>query len=363
MIYGKVESVTKIEHLGEELDYCNITIDFDEKKIFGDYTALCEFVGKYVEYSVCRSMHNNEQIEVVVNLCQKRVIQTLEKSEDIMLLPPDSDTFRESISKFDIKSVPRGEYLKDGVAFLSKFERNVSNLSQWFVLTFVDCKARMFTARLFESNDMSMEELEDLVDGLVGRYVRFDIYNTAYGYRIEYPQLYNVPVTAPPEVETAVAIIEQAVAGDEALVSYMQATNFIETLKKVIDGELGYNLVRIATELTLIKAMQGVSRLYDYKLMVRAAIASRGYLLGAKTHFSRATLNTNRVIRTQLKEDKELLLILDVFSEEEASPTKNAYIEVRKFADRLVDERRGLYEEVSNSGVIDSIRASVGGLL
>ena len=365
MIYGIVEAVTLIENLGNKLDYCKIRIDFDEKMIYGDYAELCAFIGKEVEYAVRKDMYKGAPIEVVVNLFERRVVTTLSLERDIALLPDDGAIRSTTVSNFAIDTLKYGEVQGDCIAFLSSFECGASDKAQWVDCTLVDCKSKMFTMKVFSKDGMPQESLVDLVERCVGSYVIFDIISTKYGYQVSDDRFkyYNAPVVAPPEVETAIAIINQAVEGDEELKAYMTTYNYIDTLKKVIDGELGYNLVRIATELSLYKAMKGVSRLYDYKLLTRASIVSRGYLLGSKTKFSRPVLNVNKLLKTALSRDRELMLIVDVLAEEEASPTKNVFIEVSNLANRLVDERRGIYEEVGKSDVYSSLRSRVGGLL
>lgn len=365
MIYGIVESVTLVENLGDKLDYCKIRIDFDEKMIYGDYAELCTYIGKEVEYAVKKDMHKGAIIEVVVNLYERRVITTLSQERDIALLPDEDAVNRTTVSNFFIDSLRYGEVQGDCIAFLSSYECGASNKAQWVDCTLVDCKSKMFTMKLFSKDGMPQEQLVDLVERCVGSYVIFDIISTKYGYQVSDDQFkyYNAPVAPPPEVDTAIAIINQAVKDDVELKSYMNMYNYIDTLKKVIDGELGYNLVRIATELSLYKAMQGVSKLYDYKLLVRASIVSRGYLLGSNTKFSRPVLNVNKLLKSPLSRDRELILLVDVLAEEKASPTKNVFIEVGNLANRLVDERRGIYEEISDSDVYSNMRRNSGGLL
>ena len=56
-------------------------------------------------------------------------------------------------------------------------------------------------------------------------------------------------------------------------------------------------------------------------------------------------LNTNKVLKSKLNNDKDLILLLDALSEEEISPTKSVYIRIRKFIKQILNERRGLIDE------------------
>jgi hypothetical protein len=174
--------------------------------------------------------------------------------------------------------------------------------------------------------------------------------------------LHNVPVLPPPEVEVAIAIINNAVKEDDELKSYMEMYDYINTLRNLIDYEVGYNLVNVASEIVMIQMIQNISNIYDIKLMIRAAITSRGYLLASKTNFSRPVLNINKVLKSKLGTCRELLLLLDPLADEESSVSKNMYMRLAKFSKDIIDERRGLNEKVD---VIDrtALRDLSGGLL
>ena len=209
----------------------------------------------------------------------------------------------------------------------------------------MDKKAKQFVLRLFTSNLEGNVNAEEVIGELVGHYVKFDINSTRYGYQAQALELVNIPVILPPEVEVAITQIIQTVSTDKELMEYMTQYNFINILKGIIDGEFGYHLVAIASEIYCIKAISNISDEYNIQTLIRAAITSRGYLLPSKTKFSRPMLNTNKVLKSKLNNDKDLILLLDALSEEEISPTKSVYIRIRKFIKQILNERRGLIDE------------------
>ena len=196
----------------------------------------------------------------------------------------------------------------------------------------MDKKAKQFVLRLFTSNLEGNVNAEEVIGELVGHYVKFDINSTRYGYQAQ-------------AFEVAITQIIQTVSTDKELMEYMTQYNFINILKGIIDGEFGYHLVAIASEIYCIKAISNISDEYNIQTLIRAAITSRGYLLPSKTKFSRPMLNTNKVLKSKLNNDKDLILLLDALSEEEISPTKSVYIRIRKFIKQILNERRGLIDE------------------
>lgn len=362
MINGRVESVTLIEHLGTNLDYCSIQIEFDNLKVFGEYNKLMEFIGKWVQYDVRQDVYKGAPITVVANLADVYTVQTVDKVSGVRLIPEFE--LERAVCNFAIKSLRTGDSDIGCVAFLSGYERGSSDYSKWINCKMVDRESKAFVLRIFTKNVADHVDAEDVIANLVGRYVKFDITSTQYGYQTKEIELYNVPVVEPPEVAISINVINEAVRNDEELKGYMEQYDFINTLRGIIDYEVGYHLVRVASEITMIETLNNISSVYDTKTLIRATIVSRGYLLAAKTRFSRPVLNINKLMRTKLVSDKELILILDPLSEEETSATSRVYIEIKKFVEGIIKERRGeSVEEVSSSSNIINLRNNLGGLL
>lgn len=361
MITGEVINITRIKSLTEDIDYCGITVDFDEHRIFYKYTELLNFLNKKVSYDVVPDFFEGQHITVIVNLAEIYKIQTLEQTKGIRLVPEHAET--RIGCNFDSRALKFGDTKFGAVAYLSNAVAGSSAKSEWFDLTCIDCQAKVFMVRIFTKGaDSGDVEVESAIMSKVGRYIEMDITSTKYGLQTSTVKALELPVVCPPEVETAAAIILSAVQDDTELMDYIQKYDFIEHLRKVICIEPGYHLVNIASELSLISAVENISDIYDFKLMRRAAITARGYLLPAKTKFSRPLLNVTKVLKTDLRLDRELLLILDPVSEEPASPSKSAYMKIAQFTETIIKERRGLNEKINELINIDDLRRITGGL-
>lgn len=359
---GNVESVTLVEHVSNGIDLCRVRIDFDEPYIFYDWNKLQDFIGKFVEYETRVDYYKNEAKVVICNLAEVYKIHTLDKVEGIRLIP-EKDKIRVGCN-LDISSVKFGDTVCGCVAFLSDYRKGASEKAQWLDCKMIDMYSKAFTLRIFTRGNMDNGvSAEEAVEAKVGRYVKFDLSSTSYGYQTGLIELENVEVTAPPEVDIAIEIIKDAVKDDVILQDYMNTYNFISHLKTLINGEIGYELVFIAAEIQQIQALQNISNYYDTGLMIRAAITSRGYLLPANTHFSRTVLNVNKLLRTQLGKDRELLLILDPLADEDMSPTKLMYMRMASFVKDIINDRRG-FITVSQEGMdVRHLGKVSGGLL
>jgi hypothetical protein len=356
---GKVEKVTFIQKYPDGLDYCSMQIDFDEVKIFGDANELLGFLGQDVMYTKRPDVVNGKTEMVVYDLVLLSTIQTLSSSENIKLIPEGT---KRTICNIESKNIRFGEYYPNSIALLSKVEYGTSPKAKWFDCTMIDSVSKEFSVRLFTSN-IDTKQAQTELESCIGSYVSFDLESTKYGYQTkEIVQLPN-EVEQSPEVTVAKEIITKLISSDEGLAEYDRKFNFVQQMLVTIDGEPGYNLVRMASELYMINAIDNISTDLNIQSMRRAVVCSRGYLLPKKTAWSRPMLNTNKIMMVpQLKADKELLLILDTLSEEDASPTKQTYIKVKGLVNDIINIRRGIEDEKANSN-IDVMRSVLNGLL
>lgn len=344
MITGKVERVDLISHISTGLDYCSILIDFDELKIFGDYNEILSYIGKDVIYETAPDMYQGVIITRIINFYCKQIIQAVDKVESIKLIPKDTTT--RVICNFSVDALRRGDFEVNCIALFCDYEKGASDKTTWVDLQMIDKNAKIFTLRMFTNKVEGNIDSNEVLNGLKGHYVKFNANYTKYGIQTDFVELLNIPVVAPPEVAVAITQIQEFIKDDIALQSYITQFNYLEILESILYGEPGYHIVELAMELYLINTLSDISCEYDIPLLIRAAITSRGYLLPSKTKFSKVLLNTNKVLKSELRTDRSLLLILDTMSEDEAdSINKSAFYRIQKFCKQTLDERRGIKRE------------------
>lgn len=339
---GRVESLKLLSHIKAGLDYCLIRIDFDELRIFGQYNDLVQYVGKYVKYSTAEDMYQGEIFTRVAEFCIEQTVQTVDRVENVKLLPQCMG--ERSICNFSSLALRAGDSEINCTALLCGYEKGASSKAKWVDLSLVDRNAKMFGLRMFTGELLNNVDPELALEGMKGKYVRFNVSSTKYGLQTDRLEVIDYPVVPPPEVAVAISQIEQHVGGDEQLCEYMRAYQYIETLKNIIYGEPGYHLVELASELYMIDTLGDIACEYDCKLLQRAAVTSRGYLLPSKNQFSKVMLNTNKVLRSALKGDMALIGLLDLPTDG-GTPDKKVFYRIKKFCRQVINERRGLNEE------------------
>lgn len=357
---GKVDALTKIESIKYKLDYCEIIIEGYPYKVFCDYNDYIRYIDVTIAFEVRNDIYKGEQIEVIEGIIERKTLVTVTKEEDIKLLPDITNWT--GICNFALSSLRPGEEMSGCIFYLSDMYEDASDKAKWFQLKVIDMVSKVYEIKMFTSGGQSKLNMREGINAYKGTYIKCDVVYSKYGLQTREIEPYLVDVVEPPEVSVAVSIIENAVKDDKELKSYMQQYNFIDELKRVIEVEPGYHLVRIAMELGIIKYINNISELYSQKILTRSSIVSRGYLLNKKNELSKTVLNVNKIMRSKLSTDIELINTIDVLSTN-TTQNKRIYIEIRKFTDFILRERRGMIDEKEVVSNIDSISSSFGWML
>lgn len=353
-LQGTVEKITRVERVGDSLDLCEIQIGFDDLKIFYDYNDLLDYLNCEVQYTTRKDVVRGVPDLVVCELVKLSTIQTVAASENIRLIPEGN---KRTLCNFDVQAARFGNFYPNVCALMSSYELGTSPKARWFDCTMIDMYSRIFVVRKFEPEG-DLDVLEKEYQGIVGKYVVFDLESTKYGYQTKEITSLQQSVELSPEVIVARKILEDEVAKDEAIAAYVKAFDMLNVLAEKMDGEPGYNLVRMASEIYMINAIENISTDLDIRAMRRAVFCSRGYVLPHKTEWSIPLLNNSKVMQIPaLKTDRELMLIIDVLSREQMSPTKATYIKIRGLVNDIINIRRGIEDEkdVTSTNALTSL--------
>lgn len=350
MKLGTVQTLTKIKNIKPGMDYCEVVVEDIPYKLFGEYEDYIKYLNHRVFYETRPDMYQGSMIEVIANIAEQQIVQTVAETKGIKLIP-DNSALR-PICNVSLADIRPNDSLRDVIVYLSDYTVDSSLKATWLDMKVVDMKSKLYNVRYFTKNGAISVADEQVLCNLKGHYVKIGrLVRTQYGLQAETVILHPIEVVLAPEVAVAEQIINEAAKDDSALIDYITKYNYIQSLRDTIDVEPGFHLVRVATEIILIKSLANVTQMYSEEELVRAAVTSRGYLIDRKNDLSRVVLNVNRVTRSALRGDIALIDCLDVMSEH-TSPLKRAYINVANFANFIVDERRGLVDEKE---VIDSI--------
>ena len=347
-LVGDVKSVSVVKNYGSAL-LMELQIDFDTVKIFGQQDEIMAFMGKRVYYTLRDDIIEGVPTQVVASIAEVRVIDVVKSVDNIKLIPM---TQKRNVCNFSIRECKYGEFYPGCIALLTAIQSGSSRKTQWVDCTLIDQESKEFSLRIFTKNNL--DNAMEIFKEWLGSYVTFDMKVTQYGNQTEEIAIIQDTVTISPEVEVSRKVILNEIANDPALDEYEKTHNLMKYIKSTIDGEPGYMLVRMASEIYMINALANISNDFDIQAMKRAVYTSRGYLKPHKKNWSRPMLNSNCALRCKgLQEDTELLLILDVMSQEEVSPTKSMYIRIRKMVDDCIKMEKGVVMFDGKPSIVD----------
>jgi len=361
---GVVYSITKLSAIRSGLDLMEVEIDDIAYRLFGDYTMYQKLIDSTVIYDTRPDIINGVEYEVLTDIAERSLVRTKEYEESPSLIPDGSEVHE--VCNFALDSIGPGDSAPNVIVYLSTYEKRTSEKAKWVEMRVVDIKSQAHMIRVFSEYGKTDQEMLNTLDKFVGQYIRCNVMCTKFGLesKVDKVEYVGQPVTDSREVVAAIDIINRAVEGDEKLKEFMESNLFIERLRKHIDFEPGWHLVRIAAEICMYTCLKNITSAYSTSLLIRASIASRGYLLREDPYeFSKSVANTSKVLSSKaLCRDKDLVAILDVAGRT-TNPTKRAFIKVSAFVNEIIEERRGLFDEKGVIAGIDTVSRDFGGLL
>lgn len=357
---GVVEKISFIKNIKPEMDLCTVRIGFDELYIYYDINDLSMFLNQNVEYSWRDDMIDGLPKRVITDIAVFKTVQVVESVENIKLIPEGT---KRTVCNFAIKDVKFGDYKPRCISYLCGCTRGSSPYTKWVDMNMIDIDSREFRVRIFTKDPNGTEKLDETLDTFVGHYVMYDIQSTQYGFQTKEVEVLTNAVEISPEVKIAQEVIKNEISKDPALMELETAFNLTTVLLWIIDGEPGYQLVRMASEIYIINALSNISTNLDIQTMKQAVICSRLYCLPSNIPRSRPVLNINRTSKVKgLRENIELMSILDPMNPGEVSDTKRMYIKVRGMVNDIIDIRRGINNE-KDSDALNAYMSMLNGLL
>jgi hypothetical protein len=319
-----------------------------------------EFIDKDVIYTTRPDIVNGQEVEVIAEIAVvSEVVALAANTSDVKLVPFD---VKRPVCNFNIKDVKFGEYKIQCVAILVSIKAGASRKASWFDCEMIDAYGHMFDLRIFSTKD-DVENI-DAYSAMVNGYVRFNLESTKYGYQSTEIESLPQDIEASPEIAIAKDRVMRYIQSDAYINQMVNEYRLDHYIDVSVDGEPGYQWVRMASELYFIDAIDNVTSGVNIQSMRRAVICTRLSLLPHNSDWSSAILNVTKLLRyKELVKDEELRMLVDVFYKGEVTPTKRLYVGIRNMVNQIIDTRRDIRneEEVANS--INNCRSAFDGLL
>lgn len=357
--YGNVQTVTKLKDLESDFHYCEVQIDMDVYYAFYNYNDLLEMVGKRVEYDTRVDIVDGNRVKVIATLIDKQIIPTI-KGNYFNKLFPKNDKFR-PVCNTKLRELKYGDIAYGGTYFLSGYKEGASAKAKWLDFSVIDAESKVSSIRIFISTLGEDSKEVKILKGMVGKYINCDVTYTQWGFQTGEVVVNTTEVIEPAEVSISLKNIMQTIEMDEELIAFLKGNSLLGRLKGIIHYEVGYHLVEMAMELYMVDLLDNISTDYNIKLLTRAVVCSRAYLIPSKANYSEDILNVVNILKSNLSSDKDLILLLDSNSKEDF-PEKRIYKSIKSFVRKVIEERRGVVQDEKINTFITELYGFIDGL-
>lgn len=214
--------------------------------------------------------------------------------------------------------------------FCTHQEYKSSDKSAWMELIIRDKTMHTAKCRIFDYTNSDAE--------LEGRYILANLVRSKYGFQTHEATPLNADAMANPEIPLAEQFIKNFFSSDVVAMDYVNRTNLLEVMKTNVDYELGYGLMRLAMELSIVDAMRNVTCDVDLNLVAHGLLTSYGHL----TRKSNLSPSFNNVlVASQYKwPNKDVVLLLDDGLEERPNEYK-VMQDIKRTVGTLLEIRKG----------------------
>ncbi len=323
--------VDLVKHLQQELDLCRLEFDngSDSAYIIWNHTNMVTYLGGEVICTFRQDMLDGTVQKFVNTLARVGVVHTLEREDNIKLYVDKVDNH----CTICFRDIAEGHTAQRATVYVVNVEQDSSARATWWDLTVQDRDRRIAKLRLFnpEGSDSDYK----------GRYILCDIRRNKYGFSTDGIVTVDSTFSYSPEVEIAADFVLKTFAEDTDIVHALQRTNFIETAKRLVTEEPGYILVRLAMELDIANEMANLLGEVDIKVVKRALLLDKFWLLSSASPFSREIVGYAMAQNARIPNVKPALLTL--YSEEPTmTSTRRLVQSIKHLADDLVKVKKGV---------------------
>lgn len=273
-------SIKRVSQIDENTDILLVEIDNDVSAyMIYKYSECLKFLNQEVIVSYRKDIYEGK-IETFINtLTIPTRVTTLDREDDVKLFC-DVDDNNSNVCFADIQ---KGETVVGAIMYCIKCEYE-SYRKVWMKVTVRDKRGRVSHVRLFDYTK------DDIFYN--GMYIRADIKKGKVGFTTDMIQPMELDYPPNPEIDLAYNYIQRYFDKDKYMFDMLNKTQLLEHMKVFITLERGYELVRLAVQLDILKGLKNSCDDVDYTALSYAIVLQYGYITKMKLSRYSPTLRT-----------------------------------------------------------------------
>lgn len=259
-------SIEVVEKFNDS-DLLKVTIDnVTEAFWIYDHAEALKYLNQEVIVDYRWDIFKGEKKQFINTFCMPTVVQTLDKHDNFRLYVDVED----NQSNVSFNEINNGETRQGCIVFCVSSEYKSSPSAQWMELIIRDRLMRVATLRLFDYSTKAVE--------YTGKYVMTELAKSKYGFTSELISPIAGESIPNPELEIAKKFIVNFFKDDNWACDYMNKHNIVGFLSEAVDYEVGYGLVRLAMELSMLENYHNLTKDFDLVAIGQALLCARGHV-------------------------------------------------------------------------------------
>lgn len=297
-------SIVKIDTVPNLGDLLRVEFDDESPALwFFNHADALQYVNQRVLVEFRNDIYKGNMERFIHTFTVNTVVHTLDKNENIKLYCDQVDNY----ANLSFSEIANGENRQGCIVFCTHQEFKSSANAVWMELIIRDRTMHTAKCRIFDYETLDVD--------LAGCYVVTALSRNKYGFTSEFVKVVNGECPPNPEISIAKEFINNYFKDDQIACKFLQVMNLISTLEEHVDYEKGYALMRLAMELSMVDAMQNVTKDIDLQSIGHSLLASYAYLTRTSV-LSPAMNNLFLVNQFQWPNKMLVMQILDVCAED-----------------------------------------------
>lgn len=323
------KSITKIDNLDESTDVLRVEIspDIEALMMFNSNEAL-QYVGKEVIVTYRKDMWKGEIVPFINTITIPVMVNSLVREDNVRFFVNEQDNYA-TVNFLDIDkrtTIP-------GARVYCVSQEFDSGAKTFVKLRIRDKLGRTAIARLFDYDT-------DNVD-FAGRYIKCDLKKNQYGFVTTYVAPTNETLPSNPELDIAEKYILATCSDKPELLKMMDATSYISKIRNYVSIERGYEIVRLALELSMCGELPNMTDTVDLRALEWAFLMDKTYTqYGQDRAYSENFLNTNGVAAASMASSRKKKVINIIDTNGVPSAEKEIYNSIRHMVQAVIASRK-----------------------
>ena len=328
-----LKSVKKLEDInGSEM--LKLTFEDREAYMLGSFNETSLFIGEDVAVEFDDGLYKGNIVTFVYSFGRIAHVKELSAVES----PKLYTDFTDNSCTVCFSDIDDNAIIPNATVYCLAQNIRSSIRAVWGELSVRDMKGKVASVRIFNISEFEYD--------FTNSYVKLTLSKSpTYGFSSESVSVAPGFAKANPEVMIAYDYINKSILDNTTLRKVLEETSLLDRLKEYNHIEVGYELMSIASELEILKAVSNITPNIDYAILQSAIIMSRAFVTSLeRTYYSKRDRTTFFIAALKADSNWKKKLIGTINgTDEDIQPLDNTIFKsIKEMSEVALKVRRGV---------------------